>query len=278
MTDHPYDSRLEPGSPRHLAALFGGSSARASVEAVYSLEAELRRIVHSASHEAAHARLLWWRGEIDRLSAGKPEHPMAAALLPLREATGSDFSLLGEMLVAADLDLARFKYQTRRELDAYLFRSAGAPQTLIARALAAGRELTAAEREFARRLGAALRQAEIVRDLRLDASSGRIYAPLDLLDASGIDPGSLAGQTHPAALRTFVEAWRRDVRTELAALPALLDSRELRATQRHGLVLAELVARQIDEELDSARPRPRSGRFAPLQRVWTAWRTALRHA
>lgn len=278
MTDRPHDIRLEPGSVRHLATLFGGSAARSPVEAVYGLEAELRRIVRSASHEAAHARLQWWRGELDRLSAGRHEHPLSPGLLALRATARDDFALLGEMLVAADLDLARFTYQTRRELDAYLFRSGGAPQTLIACALAGPRELAAAEREFARRLGAAVREAEIVCDLDRDAASGRIYAPLGELDASGIDPHALAGPTHPAPWAGFVANWRRRIQAELAALPKLLDSRELRATQRHGLVLAELVARQVDEPHGAARPSARTGRFAPLQRVWTAWRTALRHA
>lgn len=277
MPERSHGNFLEPGSPRYLAILFSGSSARASVEGVYGFEAELRRIVRSASHEAAHARLQWWRGELDRLSAGRCEHPLAAALLPLRDAARADFSLLGEMLVAADLDLARFTYRTRGELAAYLFRSAGAAQTLVACALAAPRELAAAEREFARRLGAAVRQYEIVRDMEQDAASGRVYAPLDELDAAGIDPGVLTAPTRPAALQGFVQDWRRRIRMELSALPGLLDSRELRTTQRHGLVLAELVARQLDDER-FARPRAHAGRFAPLRRVWTAWRTALRHA
>jgi len=75
---------VAPGSLRHFAVLFSGSPDKPLIEAVYAFEAEVRRIVASASHDAAHARLQWWRGELDRLVAGRPSHPIAQALLPLR--------------------------------------------------------------------------------------------------------------------------------------------------------------------------------------------------
>src|SRR5690606_30570381 len=140
---------VAPGSLRHFAVLFSGSPDKPLIEAVYAFEAEMRRIVAGASHEAAHAKLQWWRGEIDRLAAGRPSHPVASALLPLRGRRDVDLTLLHEMLVAADLDLARMTYSTWQELDAYLFRSAGIVQTLIAALLAGERGLAPAEREFA---------------------------------------------------------------------------------------------------------------------------------
>ena len=269
---------LPPGSARHLAVLFAEPTARAALGALYAFEAELRRIVASESHEAAHARLQWWRGELDRLAAGRPSHPIATALDSLRGRSGVDLTLLHELLTAADLDLARFTYHRWQELEAYCFRSAGALQLLIAGLLADTRTLSAPEREFARELGAGIRQAEILRDLPFDVSRGRLYAPLDELAAAGLDPASMARPAAAAETARFVDAWRERVRRALQSLPSVLESPEHRRAQRHGLVLAALHARIVAGPHGADQRAGRRLDLEPFARLWTAWRTALRHA
>lgn len=269
---------LPPGSPRHLAVLFTERAARAPLSALYAFEAELRRIVASESHEAAHARLQWWRGELERLAAGRPTHPIAVALRPLQDLPRADLTLLHELLAAADLDLARFTYHSWQELEAYCFRSSGALQLLIASVVADGRALTEQERGFARQLGAGMRQAEILRDLNLDVGHGRLYAPLDQLAIAGVDPQSLGRPPTDAAAARFLADWRARVRLALQSLPSVLDAPALRVTQRHGLVLASLHVRLV-ERLDTSDARAsRRPDFEPIGRLWTAWRTAVRHA
>lgn len=269
---------LAPGSPRHLAVLFAEPSARPLLGALYSFEAEIRRVVASASHEAAHARVQWWRGELDRLIAGRPSHPIATGLSALHGRDELDLGLLHELLSSADLDLARFTYHHWRELEAYGFRSTGALQVLIAGVLAGGRTLSEAEREFARRLGIGIREAEILRDLPLDVARGRLYAPLDALAAAEVDPGSLGRRGTDRASARFLADWRDRIRRELQSLPSLLGTPQLRRTHRHGLVLAALHVRLVDR-LERAGTGP-TGRLdlEPFAQLWTAWRTALRHA
>lgn len=259
--------RLAPGSLRYFAVLFAAPAARAVLEALYSFEAELRRVAAGASHEAAHIRLGWWRGEVDRLAAGRPEHPIAVALLPLRSSRDGDPTLLHEMLAAADLDLARMTYRTWPELEAYCFRAAGALQTLLAAALAGDRALAPTEREFARRLGSAVRQIEMLRNLPVDIAAGRCYAPLEPLDAAGVGPFDLKEPAASAAAERFTAEWAARLRDELAALPELLADAAERTRQRHGLVLGALHGRLLERT-----------ELGPLNRLWTAWRTALRYA
>lgn len=268
---------VPPGSLRYFAVLFAGDTARPLLQALYAFEAELRRIVDASSHEAAHARLQWWRGEVDRLATGRASHPLATALLPLRDHRDADPALLHELLVAADLDLARITYGTWQELDAYLFRASGVLQVLAAATLAGSRGLTASEREFARRLGAAVRQVEMLCDLAIDVSRGRLYAPLAALDAAGVEPANLAQIPVRPDAASFLAAWRARVQAELAALPALLDGAAPVATQRHGLVLAALHARLLARAARAPAAPGARVELAPLTRLWTAWRTALRH-
>ena len=274
----PVREGVPPGSLRHLAVLFSGAPERSLIEAIYAFEAELRRIVAAASHEAAHARLQWWRGELDRLISGRPTHPLARALLPLRAHPGADAALLHEMLVAADLDLARITYATWQELEAYLFRSAGVPQTLIAATLSFRGGLQPAERDFARRLGAALRQTEIIVDLDRDLLRGCLYAPVQALEAAGIDPQAFAQRIAGDQAHAFLTDWSGRVHAELVALPRLLDDPVQRGEQRHGLVLAALHARWLESRLRSPSAGGSRRELSPLTRLWTAWRTALRHS
>ena len=263
------------GSLRHLAVLFSGSSEQPLLGAIYAFEQELRRIVRGDAHEAAHARLQWWRGELDRLVAGRPTHPLGQALLPLRGRTGIDLPLLQELLAAADLDLARFTYVSWQELDAYLFRSAGAAQVLLAATLAGARGMTDSERNFARQLGNLLRQAELLGDLDADLRRGRLYVPTGPLQAAGIDPQAFANGERTAAAAAFLAEWQSRLCSELRALPGMLAGREQRAAQRHGLVLAALLERRL---VRPEAPGTAQSERPSLQRLWTAWRTALRHA
>jgi phytoene synthase len=274
----PVREGIAAGSLRHFAVLFSGSPQRATLEALYAFDAELRRIVDATSHEAAHARLQWWRGEIDRLAAGHPDHPLAQALLPLRGRRELDPAQLHEMLVAADLDLARMTYRNWRELDAYLSRAAATLQRMIAATLAGERGVTAAEAEFARRLGAATRQVEMLFDLERDLARGRMYVPTEALETAGIDPSDFARDWRSEPARSLLADWRARVGRELLALPAVLAEPAQRSAQRHGLVLAALHGRWL-ERWTAADPRGvrKAREFGPLPRLWTAWRTALRY-
>lgn len=264
-----------PGSLRYFSVLFAPSRSRPLLDTLYAFEAEMRGLLHASSHEAAHARLQWWRGEVDRLAAGRPQHPVTTALLSLRDCASGDVSLLHEMLTAADLDLARMTYGSWQELEAYCFRATGSLQTLATAALAGSTPPSPAAQEFARRLGSALRQTEMLCDMANDLARGRIYAPLDVLAAAGIEPAHVqSGGTAP--LQQVVADWRRRVEQSFAQLPDGLDPAEQRML-RPALVLAALHQRLLGR---LRRPDSSTGRaeVPPWSRLWTAWRTAVRYA
>jgi phytoene synthase len=267
-----------PGSLRYFAVLFAPPSVRPALQALYDFDAEIRATAETVSHEAAHARLQWWRAEVDRLVAGRATHPISIALQPLRENRNVDLALLHELLVAADLDLTRFTYHDAQELEAYCYRAAGALQTVAAAALAGERAVTESERRFARQLGSAVRQVEMIRDLHLDLRRGRIYLPIDDLEAAGIDLATVQQSLAPPALQAMLDAWRSEVAAALAALPALLPEREQRSAQRPGLVLGALHERLLARTARTAPGSATRVELPPVVRLWTAWRTAVRYS
>lgn len=265
------------GSLRFFAVLFAPRVARPLLEALYGIDAEIRASA-DAAHDVAHTRLQWWRAEIDRLLGGHPTHPLTVALVPLRGRRDCGPELLHEILVAADLDLAALTYRNWTELDAYCFRAAGALQTLAAAVLAGERPLSASEREFARRLGRAQRQAEMLRDFHHDLARGRLYLPLEAIAETGVDPATLQARADDPALSELLARWRDRLANDLATLPDVLPSRDERASQRHGLVLAALHERLLESTARTAGDSRQRAEVAPLTRLWTAWRTAVKHA
>lgn len=277
MTDDPLKRGTPPGSLRHFAVMFAPARSRGVLEALYAFEAELADTVRATAHEVAHTRLQWWRGEVDRLLGGAPQHPVTRALLSLREIAGDDLVLLHEPLVAADIDLARLTFQNARELEAYCFRAAGSLQTLAAMASRGARQISVAERDFARRLGSAVRRTELLRDLRVHVAAGRLPLPLDALDRSGVDTHGLRPDSMTPALSAVLHELQDGVRRELADLPGALD-RDERAHQRQGLVLAALhvkLLERVEHEQELARTQ---AIVPPWTRLWTAWRTAVHAA
>ncbi len=276
MSDDPLQRGTPPGSLRYFAVLYAPAAARPLLSALYAFEAEIRDTARASTHDVAHTRLQYWRGEVDRLVAGKPGHPVTQALRPLQEC-GADLSLLHEVLVAADIDLAQVAINDEDELAALAFRAAGAVQTLAAMASRNSPQLADPEREFARRLGAAVAEVEWLRDLRGDAVAGRLRLPLDALSTAGLEPASLLHEPMPTSLAQLLAARKARLGTELQALGNVLD-RPARSVQRQGLVLAALHARLLDRVDHSAGIARTRAEVPPWTRFWTAWRTAVRHA
>jgi phytoene synthase len=186
-------------------------------------------------------------------------------------------ALLHEVLVAADIDLARLALNDAGEVAALAFRSSGAVQALAAAASSRPRAVSAAELEFARRLGDAVAGVEALRDLRTEVTAGRLRLPLDQLEQAGVDPARLLDDPAPTGLTGVLQREQLRLRRQLDSLETLLNPDERRA-QRQGLVLAALHSRLLDR-IDTTRGAARMrAEVPPWSKLWTAWRTAVRQA
>jgi len=281
---------VPPGSLRYFSLLYAPPEKREVLTAMYVIDAEIREAARGANHDVAHARLQWWRAEIDRLANHAPQHP--ATRLLARTGGGTGFARLHELLAAADMDLARLTYGTGDELRAYCSRSGGTICELIGEQLQTPREGATPDdalRVLAHRLGIGIRMSEILRDVRQDAWEGRVYLPLDLLDHHGIDHERLRSGEVDARLQAVLEAFAAEAYRALrgdtsttrpedrppAATPGASPARHAALRPLH--VLAGLHERLLDRiasrHYDIASQRVELG---PIEKSWRAWREARR--
>lgn len=261
-----------PGSLRWYGLLFSAPRAREALSAVFEFESELRDVTAPRQdHAVAHTRLQWWRAEIDRLRGGRPEHPITQALHRLDPA--ADFSLLHECMSGADLEMSGLTYADDGELDAYLFRSAGALHWLAA-ALAAPQFEAAALRPFATGVGRLVRLVEVIRDLGLDAWHGRLFVPLDLLERHGLSPEALQSRNLTPSARAALAELATRARAQHASLRTLAGGLPPEAI-RGQRVLAGLHLALLDElerhDFDVGRQRLD---LPYWRRTLCAWRAA----
>jgi phytoene synthase len=213
-----------------LALVFTPAAQRAPLAALAEVAHEIRASARTGiDHGVAHARLEWWRGEIERLAAGTPRHP-ATRRLHAAAGPGPAYARLAETLAAAELTLVGYAPDGEAELLAHLDRTHGALETLAAE-LAAGRADPALA-THARALGRGLGLAAAVAsgDLRwlaaVPADQVRRLARAALEEALALAPPFAAAQLHglvrarlalaildrrggaPPALRQWWLAWR----------------------------------------------------------------------
>ncbi|NLG74943.1 MAG: squalene/phytoene synthase family protein, partial [Xanthomonadaceae bacterium] len=263
-----------PGSMRYFALLYTPEDRRDALTALFVIDAEIREAADSANHEVAHTRLRWWRDEVDRLVNAGAQHPATQALERHHRGSRESFAKLHELLVAADMDLARMTYANASELRAYLARSGGTLAELIAAELASPDTSNDAVRSAANAIGIGIRQAEIVRDVRQDVHDGRLYFPLEELDEHAVQTEQLSKGEINAGAKRILARMKQDAQAALA--PRLPDDgthealRPLRVLAAlHGRLLERIAARHYEVGKERIE-------LGPLEKPWTAWREARR--
>ncbi len=136
------------------------------------------------------ARLAIWRGELVRLYAGRPRHPISQALyVPIDQFNlrKQDFYSIIEGMEVDSVDRLRIK--NIDELTRYCDLVASAVGRLSIRVF--GLDTEVGDR-LASEQGQALQLTNILRDIKEDADRNRLYIPQDLLLAYGIESKDLS--------------------------------------------------------------------------------------
>jgi 15-cis-phytoene synthase len=129
-----------------------------------------------------------WRKELDACYGGRPTRSVTRRLAQTLEKFPMPKAYFEELISGCEMDLVKSRYETFDDLYLYCYRVASVIGLMCIEVFTYSNPDT---REFAVNLGIALQLTNILRDLKEDATRGRIYLPQDELRRFGYDEDEL---------------------------------------------------------------------------------------
>lgn len=157
---------------------------------------------NSFSRLEASEALLKWTTEIINTFQGKPSHPITADLKPYIDRYSIPQKYFLELIKGVEMDLTKNRYDTFDDLHKYCYRVASVVGLICAEVFGYQNATTLG---YAVDLGIAMQLTNILRDIKADASKGRLYLPLEDLRKFGYTEGELFSSTYNQA---FIEVMR----------------------------------------------------------------------
>jgi phytoene synthase len=268
--DYVQEKAAASGSSFYYAFLFLPPHRRAAITAFYAFCREVDDVVDEVQDltVAAH-KLHWWQTEVNNSFAGKPQHPVMKALMPLADDFGITAQHLQEVIAGCQMDLNQTRYLDFAGLQRYCHLVAGVVGEVAARIFGQSQAQTT---HYAHQLGLAFQLTNIIRDVGEDALRGRIYLPVNELQQFNVSAKDILDRRDsPAfqALMTFqYERAQGLYEQALAALPQA-DWR----SQKPGLMMASIYRTLLVEIQASGFPVLRQRvALTPLRKFWLAWK------
>jgi phytoene synthase len=261
------------GSSFYYSFLFLPPERRRAITALYAFCREVDDAVDEASDaQRAAVKLAWWRAEVANLCTGKPQHPVARALLPFLEKYSISGEKLLEIIDGMEMDLTQTRYLDWPGLERYCYRVAGVVGILAAGIFGYRDPRTL---DYARELGIAFQLTNIIRDVGEDARKNRIYLPLEDLERHAVPASDILRSRETDAFRSLMRFEAERAKAHYArALQALPDAD--RKAQRPGLIMAAIYRALLDEiERDGFRVLAQRTSLTPLRKLFIAWKTWL---
>jgi phytoene/squalene synthetase len=168
---------------RYIAALFAPAEKRAHLFALYALNHELGHIAEAVREPMmAEIRLQWWRDALAEARAGKPRgHEVLQGMAKAFAAADIPQGALDTMIDARLFDSGHKPFADIAAMEVYADETAGSLMRIGAHIL--GQPAA----EAAREAGIAHALTGILRAVPFQAARRKLYLPLDVLKAEGID-------------------------------------------------------------------------------------------
>lgn len=190
----------------YYAFLFLPKAKREAIYAVYAFCRYCDDIADGDMAPATKPALLdEWRRELDNCYAGQPTHQITRALHQVVQQYPISKAYFEELMRGVEMDFHTQRYKTFAELELYCYRVASVVGLLCIEIFGYRHN---GVKEYARYLGISLQLINIMRDVKEDAESGRIYLPLEDLETFQYTENDLLQQCYTAefvALMTFQE-------------------------------------------------------------------------
>lgn len=255
----------------HYCTSFLQPEKRDVLTVLYAYFREVGEIIDECREPAvARIKLQWWRQEIGRLFDGSPSHPVAKALHPIIQSSALAAEQLLDVIEGVDADIEQPHYNTAEELTSYCRRVGTFYDLLLAHALG---HTNATTGDYARKLGAAFRFTQIIRDVGKDTQRGRTYIPMEDLQRFEVPPTNIVnGIDHPNIATLIAFEIERAKGFYDDALDGLAEQDRLQ--QLPGLVMVAIYRATLDEiERDGCQVLKHQIRLPAMRKRWIAWKT-----
>jgi len=259
------------GSSFYYSFLFLPTNQRQAITALYAFCREVDDIVDECSEvNIAHTKLNWWRDEIQRVFHDQAQHPVGIALSKAVKEFNLDEKHFHSIIDGMLMDTHQFRYQTFDELTVYCYRVAGVVGLLAIEIFGYSHQST---RQYAEDLGLAFQLTNILRDVKEDASRGRIYLPLDELKQFNVSEEDVLDNKMNKNLEQLFEFQAQRAESYYKKAYDTLPAPD-RFKQRAGLIMAAIyhsLLTLIKKHHYDVFSKPI--RISPLRKLWIAWRT-----
>ena len=276
MTPEEYcqQKAASSGSSFYYSFMFLPPNRRRAITALYAFCREVDDVVDECQDlQIASTKLAWWRQEVSKLYAGKPEHPVTQALLPVIAEFAVPQEQLLEIIDGMEMDLQQSRYLDFKALSLYCYRVASVVGLLAAEIFGFQDRKTL---KYAHDLGMAFQLTNIIRDVGEDARRGRVYLPMDELKRFEVPVADILNARHSDNFRKLMEFQIERAEQFYAQAMSMLPAVD-RKTQRPGLVMAAIYRTLLEEiKNDGCLVLNQRTSLTPIRKLWIAWRTWIK--
>jgi phytoene synthase len=269
------DKAAASGSSFYYSFLFLPKEKRRAITALYAFCREVDDVVDECSDEhVARTTLNWWRGQVAKIYGGKPQHPVAIALVPVVQKFNMAQEHLLEIIDGMEMDLDQPRYADFKSLQLYCYRVASVVGLLSVEIFGYSDRQTL---KYAHDLGIAFQLTNIIRDVGEDARRNRIYLPMDEMKQFNVTAADILNAVESENFQKLmafqIERAQRFYQQALAQLPDV-DKKN----QRTGLIMAAIYRATLEEVINSGcHVLKERVSLTPLRKLWLAWTTWLKN-
>ena len=276
MTPDQYcqEKTASSGSSFYYSFLFLPKAKRRAITALYAFCREVDDVVDECSDaDVARTTLNWWRSEVVAIYGGKPQHPVAKALVPVVQQYNLSQEHLLEIIDGMEMDLDLARYTDFKSLQLYCYRVASVVGLLTVEIFGYSDRQTL---KYAHDLGIAFQLTNIIRDVGEDARRNRIYLPMEELQQFNVTAADILhgreSENFQKLMAFQIERAQRFYQQALTHLP-VAD----RKAQLTGLIMAAIYRATLNEVVASGCHVLRERvSLTPQWKLWLALKTWLK--
>lgn len=277
MTPDQYcqDKAASSGSSFYHSFRFLPEKKRRAITALYAFCREVDDVVDETTDvNLARTSLNWWRTQVAEIYVGKPQHPVAIALVPIVKQFNMAQEHLLEIIDGMEMDLEQARYQDFKSLQLYCYRVASVVGLLSVEIFGYKNRQTL---KYAHDLGIAFQLTNIIRDVGEDARRGRIYLPMDEMQQFGVTAADILNARETENFQKLmafqIERAQKFYDQALTQLPD-----QDRKSQCVGLIMAAIYRATLIEVANSGcHVLKERVSLTPTYKLWLAFKTWLKN-